>query len=100
MARGSRYETAQPFRSSADQPEPFQGLRPRQPGAATAVLEHTLKATDRLDLLAQHYYNDSRKWWRILDANPEFLCGVDLTDPALVGTVILIPPAEEPRGGA
>jgi hypothetical protein len=66
---------------------------------ATGVLEHTLKSTDRLDLLALHYYNDSRKWWRILDANPEILCGADLSDPELVGTVILIPAAEE-RDGA
>lgn len=61
------------------------------------MLEHTLTATDRFDLLALHYYNDTRKWWRILDANPEILSGMDLSDPALIGTVILIPAAEEPE---
>ena len=94
----SRYAKTPPFRASPGQPRIFPGIRPRVPGKATAVLEHTLKSTDRLDLLAIHYYNDARKWWRILDANPEILCGADLSDPALVGTVILIPPAEEPGG--
>ena len=94
MARGDRYESALPFRASPEQPRPFPGLRPRTPSVATGVLEHTLTSTDRLDLLALHYYNDARKWWRILDANPEFVCGVDLTDPNLVGSIILIPAAE------
>jgi nucleoid-associated protein YgaU len=98
MARTSRYQTTPPFKESPGQPRPFAGLRPRPLTAATPVLEHTVKSTDRLDLLALHYYNDSRHWWRILDANPELLCGADLSDPALVGSVILIPAAEEPGG--
>jgi len=99
VPRTSRYETTPPFQAAPGETGVFTGLRPRPPGGATAVLEHTLKATDRLDALALHYYNDPRKWWRILDANPELLCGADLSDPQLVGTVILIPAAEEPGGG-
>ena len=34
---------------------------------------HTVDAGDRLDLLAYRYYGQSVKWWRICDANPEFL---------------------------
>jgi len=98
MPGTSRYESTPPFQAAPGEAPGFAGLRPRDPGAATAVLEHTLKATDRLDALALHYYNDARKWWRILDANPELLCGADLSDPQLVGTVILIPAAEEPGG--
>ena len=98
MARISRYETTPPFRAAPGEALAFAGLRPRVPGPATAVLEHRLKATDRLDTLALHYFNDPRLWWRILDANPEVLCGADLADPQLVGTVILIPAAEEPGG--
>lgn len=96
----SRYAKTPPFRASPGQPRPFPGMQPRVPGKATAVLEHTLTSSDRLDLLALHYYNDPRKWWRILDANPELLCGADLSNPELVGAVILIPPAEEPGGGS
>jgi hypothetical protein len=29
------------------------------------------KSTDRLDLLAQDYYNDSQLWWVISKANPD-----------------------------
>jgi len=92
----SRYRDVEPFKAATGSTDGFVGLRPRFPQTATAVLEHTLTAMDRLDLLALHYYNDARLWWRILDANPEVLCGTDLGDPALVGTVILIPAATEP----
>lgn len=34
---------------------------------------HTLEESDRLDHLAYKYYQQPRKWWRICDANPEFL---------------------------
>jgi hypothetical protein len=98
MARSDRYQSTSAFQASPGEPRSFLGLRPRDPGPASAVLEHTLKTTDRLDALALHYYNDSRMWWRILDANPEMLCGADLSDPALEGTVVLIPAAKEPGG--
>lgn len=99
MARADRYENTPPFLTSRGEPLRFPGRRPRIPSTATGVIEHTLKSTDRLDRLALHYYNDARKWWRILDANPEFLCGADLSDPELVGAVILIPAAEEKEPG-
>jgi hypothetical protein len=34
---------------------------------------HTLEEVDRLDHLAFKYYKQPRKWWRICDANPEFM---------------------------
>jgi hypothetical protein len=34
---------------------------------------HTVEEVDRLDHLAYKYYQQPRKWWRIVDANPEFL---------------------------
>ena len=34
---------------------------------------HTIEDVDRLDHLASTYYRQPRKWWRICDANPEFL---------------------------
>lgn len=34
---------------------------------------HTVEAVDRLDHLASKYYKQPRKWWRICDANPEFM---------------------------
>ncbi len=34
---------------------------------------HTVEEVDRLDNLAYKYYKQPRKWWRICDANPEFM---------------------------
>jgi hypothetical protein len=34
---------------------------------------HILADTDRLDHLAFKYYKQPTKWWRICDANPEFM---------------------------
>ena len=72
---GSRY------RDSSGSDEAARGVRPgpapRSFGTATGVMEHRLRAGDRLDLLARHYYGDDRLWWRLLDANPELLYGGD-----------------------
>jgi hypothetical protein len=42
---------------------------PQAPG----TFRHTVEDADRLDHLAYKYYQQPRKWWRISDANPEFL---------------------------
>ncbi len=34
---------------------------------------HTVEEVDRLDHLAYKYYKQPRKWWRICDANTEFM---------------------------
>lgn len=99
IGRGSRYEKTRGFVYAENETSAFTGLRAREISGATPVIEHTLRAWDRLDLLALHYYNDARLWWRIVDANPEILCGADLSDPQMVGAVILIPAPRE-LGGA
>ena len=73
----------------------FAGIRPRSIGPATGVIEHVIKTGERLDLLAGNYYNDDRLWWRIVDANPEFLFAGDLVLDRMEGQVILIPKARE-----
>lgn len=95
-ANKSRYKDAQAF-AGVDRSAPgFKGFRPRRIGSATGVLEYTIKEDDRLDLLALYFYVDSRKWWRILDANPEIVFGADLTLDESIGETILIPRASEP----
>lgn len=74
----------------------FKGVRPRKIGQATGVLEYVVKDGDRLDLLALYFYNDSHKWWRLLDANPEIIFAADLTLNEYVGETILIPKVTEP----
>ncbi|HEY3016279.1 MAG TPA: hypothetical protein VGJ41_14280 [Nocardioides sp.] len=39
----------------------------------TATYQHTVTAGDRLDQLAWTYYNQPLQYWRICDANPDFL---------------------------
>jgi len=39
----------------------------------TGTFLHTVEAVDRMDHLAYKYYKQPRKWWRICDANPEFM---------------------------
>ncbi|MEA5115249.1 MAG: hypothetical protein VB050_14610 [Geobacteraceae bacterium] len=93
--KGSRYEKCAKFTPDSDSAVVFAGVRPRSIGPATGVVEHVVKAGDRLDLLARHYYNDDRLWWRIVDANPDFLYAGDMVLEEMEGRVILIPKAKE-----
>jgi hypothetical protein len=90
--KDSRYEHVPGFQDGA---ETFPGVRPRPIGPAQGMIEHVLQAGERLDLLARHYYNDDRLWWRILDANPQFSFADDLAKQDMEGDVILIPKAVE-----
>lgn len=93
--KGSRYENTRTFDPTPAGLTVFEGIRPRAIGPATGVIEHVIKTGERLDLLAGNYYNDDRLWWRIVDANPEFLFGGDMVLDRMEGQVILIPKARE-----
>lgn len=69
----------------------FSGTRPRLIPPTAGVIEHRVAKGDRLDRLAAYYYNDSRKWWLILDANPEISFGGNLDMGSYTDTVIVIP---------
>jgi nucleoid-associated protein YgaU len=93
--KGSRYEKAVLFKALPDGTVAFEGLRPRAIGPSKGVIKHTIKAGDRLDLLARHYYNDDKLWWRIVDTNPEFLYAGKMTLEEMEGKAIFIPKARE-----
>ena len=93
--KNKRYPQQTPFTNEAGSEPVFKGYRPRKITRATGVIEYTLNENERHDLLAQHFYADSRLWWRILDANPEILCAADLSLPARTGDTIVIPQAAE-----
>jgi len=95
LVKKSRYKDAGSFEPAEDGSEVFAGLRSRTIREATGVVEHEVQATDRLDRLARHYYNNDRLWWRIVDANPQFVFGPDLLGPDMAGRVILIPRIKE-----
>ena len=100
--KGSRYLTARRFDARADGTVPFKGVRARVIGAATGVVEHGLQPEERFDWLGTHYFNDSRLWWRIVDANPDLLCALELEVLGLVAPPGLAGPAsaadEDKRG--
>ena len=91
----SRYKDSMLFLGEDGQSPVFKGLRPRVIGQATGIVEYIVKQDDRLDLLALYFYNDSRKWWRILDANPDIIFGADMRLDEYIGEAILIPRVSE-----
>lgn len=84
--RESRYASVSQLTAAG-----FPGTRPRPIPPTAGVLEHTLTRDDRLDRLAAHYYGDPHKWWLILDANPDIVCGSDVDMNVYAGQVIVIP---------
>ena len=99
IGKGSRYESAKEFAGENGKEPVFGGIRPRKIDPAAGVLEYTVKEGDRLDLLSLHFYNNTRRWWRILDANPQVIFGADLMLNEYIGETILIPRSTEPGGG-
>ena len=110
MKRKSRYDDIQPFTPQPNGDLAFKGLRPRDITEATGIIEHVVAARDRLDLVANYYFENSRLWFRLADANPNFLFAPDMfldlgenglfpDDPLqredMIGRTILIPKAEE-----
>ena len=89
--KGSRYQNTRPFEGD----NAFPGFRERRIDQPEGILEHTVAASDRLDGLAGAYYKDDRRWWRILDGNPDFLYGFELLADDMHGDVVLIPAARE-----
>lgn len=99
IGKGSRYEDSQEFAGVNGKEPVFGGIRPRKINPAAGVLEYVVQEGDRLDLLSLDFYNNSRRWWRILDANPQIIFGADLMLSEYIGETILIPRSKEPGGG-
>lgn len=89
--KGSRYELTRIFSNEKG----FDGYRERKISTPAGIVEHTVLHTDRLDSLANNYYKRDRHWWRILDANPKFLYGLDMLDKDMLGDVIVIPQKQD-----
>jgi len=95
LVKKSRYKDSLLFLPLVDGSEVFSGIRSRNIGTASGVIEHEVQVGDRLDLLARHYYNDDRFWWRIVDANPMFTFAANILAEEMAGQVILIPKLKE-----
>src|SRR5437867_3150824 len=69
----------------------------------TGTFQHTVEEAERLDHLGFKYYQQPRKWWRICDANPEFLSPLDLLGQGPLRTVrysVALPGGVEPPWAA
>ncbi len=96
--KGSRYSNAVQLTresSSGSGDDGFSGIRARIIPTTEGAVEHVVTDGDRLDLLARHYYNNDRLWWRIADANPEFVFAGFLLGTEMKGRIILIPKARD-----
>ena len=80
--KNSRYAPARLFDPDPGGRIDFRGVRPRKIPETLGVLEQTQTEGDRPDLLAQNYYQADRYWWRIVDANPDFLIAGPIRDAA------------------
>lgn len=96
-----RYGTER-FAPLPDRTSGFAGLLPRMCPTPEGVVEHVVSEGETLQSLAYHYYNDTRLWFWILDANPQLECGADFrstpgpddsagTSSPMVGATIVIP---------
>lgn len=80
FSRNSRYAASRLFEPGQDGTSEFRGIRPRAIPPTEGVIEHTQTEDDRPDLMALNFYQADRAWWRILDANPEFLLAGPVRD--------------------
>ena len=93
--KGSRYETTPivEVTDASGKKVAAIGIRFTPPTAAGFV--HTVTDSDRLDLLAYHYYRNPEKFWLIGDANDEIDPLELIRQP---GKPLLIPPDRGSRG--
>ena len=88
IAKGSRYAATPTLEVPAPDGGSDEMLDIRTIPSVPAVFAVTPIDTDRLDLLADRYYRDPLKFWRICDAAPE----MDPFDALVPGRPLAIPP--------
>ncbi|MBL4661553.1 MAG: hypothetical protein JKY19_14435 [Alcanivoracaceae bacterium] len=93
IRKGSRYENTRAFNNDKD----FAGSRARELNTPEGIVEYTITDSDRLDHLANNYYKNDSRWWRILDANVDLLYGFELINKDTQGDVIIIPSSQESK---
>jgi nucleoid-associated protein YgaU len=86
--KGSRYASTPVFSLKTDNRTTPRVLGQRPVPPAPGAFTYTVMEGDRLDQLANRFYSDPRKYWLILDANPEVLNPFELLEP---GRQIRIP---------
>lgn len=67
--------------------------RTREPVTTELAMIYQVREGDRLDLLANQFFHDPRKWWLIADANPDAMTLEELLVP---GRLLRIPKNRNP----
>jgi hypothetical protein len=88
---GSRYEQVGELETSLPDGTVVRYKRTRLVPPTTAARGHTVRADDRLDLLAYEYYTDAERFWLVCDANDVLWSPDLLAEP---GKQIGIPESE------
>lgn len=78
---GSRYQRVADADFIDAQGRRMQLKRTREPVETELALVYQVREGDRLDLLANKFFHDPRKWWLIADANPDMLAPEQLLVP-------------------
>jgi nucleoid-associated protein YgaU len=89
--KGSRYATVGDLTITAPDGREVKYKKTRFIPQTDATAGHLVHQGDRLDNIAQRYYRDAERFWRIADGN-QVLWPDELTEEA--GRVIMIPPSE------
>lgn len=87
FTKQSRYYALPDIVTRDETGQPQQSKSLRLLPEVTGDFQHTVEANDRLDHLAYKYYQRSRQWWHINDANPAFLSPLALLGEDPVRTV-------------
>ena len=93
--KGSRYEKSQIVEVTDAAGKKVAAIAIRVTPSTPAGFLHTVTDSDRLDLLAYHYYRNPEKFWLVGDANNELDPTELLRRP---GRQILIPPDRGAKG--
>ena len=78
---GSRYAATEIVEAPAPDGTQRPALGSRRIPVTPGVFEYVVRDGERLDQLAARFYNDPRKYWLILDANPGELDPLRLMRP-------------------
>ncbi len=89
--KGSRYANVAELEFRDNQGRVIRYKKTRFIPETTADMGHRVSAGERLDHIADRYYNDPERFWRICDANRAMWPDDLVSEP---GSVILIPPSE------
>ena len=89
--KGSRYANVPDLTLTTSEGREVKYKKVRFTPTTEAQAGHLVHQGERLDHIAQEYYRDPERYWRIADANQVLWPG-ELTEEA--GRVILIPPSE------